>query len=110
VRALASAAVAALVLGVGSSASAAPRAQLRLVDLQPLVVQGTTFRAGERVTLLVSAGKPVTRHVIAGPRGGFRVRFAFGVPKCTSVDVQAIGARGSRASTGLGVAGCSEHD
>jgi hypothetical protein len=110
VRALASAAAAALVLGVGSTASAGPRAHLRLVDLTPLTVQGTTFRAGERVTLLVSAGTSVTRHVRAGPRGGFRVRFWFSVPKCTSVDVQAIGARGSRATTGIGVAGCDEDD
>ena len=109
-RALASAAAAALVLGVASSASAGPRPQLRLLDLTPLTVQGTTFRAGERVTLLVSAGTPVTRHVVAGPRGGFRVRFRFSVPTCTSVDVQAIGARGSRASTGIGIAGCDEHD
>jgi hypothetical protein len=70
---------------------------LRIVDTAPLTVRGTSFKPGERVKLLVNAGKPVTRAVKAGPRGGFTARLGIGTSIDTAVVVQAIGMRGSRA-------------
>jgi len=110
VRALASALAAAFVLTAALPASAGPRPAVRLVDLTPLRIQGTGFRPGERVTLLVTAKKPITKHVVAGQRGGFLTRFWFGIEGCMPVHVQAIGVRGSRAATGIDVAGCDERD
>jgi hypothetical protein len=51
------------------------------------------------VELLVArggAGGVLRRSVVAGPRGGFLVRFAFAVSRCSSITVQAVGAKGQR--------------
>lgn len=81
---------------------------LRPVDLDPLTLAGANFRANERVKLLLSA-PPVSssRIVRAGARGRFRVVFRVAVGRCDSVVVQAIGARGSRATAHVDAADCS---
>ncbi len=90
------------------SGGAAAKPALRPVDLDPLTLSATGFRANERVKLLLSA-PPVssTRTVRAGVRGRFRVVFRVGLGRCDSVVVQAIGARGSRASFHRDAPDCS---
>ena len=87
----------------------ARRPALRITDVAPLTVRGTNFRPGERVKLLVSAGRPVTRAVRAGVRGGFVARLGVRVDAgaCSAV-VQAIGSAGSRALVDLTRPGCDE--
>jgi hypothetical protein len=86
-------------IGIALVSGGAAKPALRPVDLDPLTLRATNFRANERVKLLFSA-PPVssTRVVRAGPRGGFRVVYRVAVGRCDSVVVQAIGARGSRAT------------
>jgi hypothetical protein len=86
-------------LGLALVSGGAAKPTLRPVDLDPLTLRATNFRANERVKLLFSA-PPVSssRVVRAGPRGGFRVVYRVSIGRCDSVVVQAIGARGSRAS------------
>jgi hypothetical protein len=87
--------IAAVALAGGGAAT--PR--LRAVDLDPLTLTGSGFRANERVRLLVAAPPVVkSRLVRAGARGRFRAAFALKVGRCDSVVVQAIGLRGSRAT------------
>jgi hypothetical protein len=97
-----------VLLGVSLGAADARRPALRIVDLAPLTVQGTSFKAGERVKLLVNAGGPHAKTVRAGRRGGFTVRLDVSVRGCTAVVVQAIGGRGSRAMVDLTRPGCDE--
>lgn len=87
----------------------AKRPTLRITDLAPLTVRGADFKPGERVKLLANAGRPVTRAVTAGPRGGFVVRLGVRVDAgCSAAVVQAIGKAGSRATVDLTRPGCDE--
>lgn len=83
------------------------RPRLVLADLQPLVVTGTGFRAGERVRLIVSANRVVERTVRAGATGRLRTTFGFGIGRCDPVVVQAFGARGSRAHVDVTQTACA---
>jgi hypothetical protein len=77
----------------------AARPALRPLDLDPLTLSGTGFRKNERVTLLLAAPPVVKSRIVrATARGRFRVVFRIAVGRCDSVVVQAIGARGSRAT------------
>jgi hypothetical protein len=72
---------------------------LRAVDLDPLTLIGSGFRGSERVTLLVAAPPVVKSKMLrANTRGRFRVAFRVAVGRCDAAVVQAIGARGSRAT------------
>jgi hypothetical protein len=79
------------------AASSATRASLQITDAAPLTVRGAGFRSGERVKLLVSAGRPLSKTVKAGPSGRFTARFGVRTTRGTAVVIQAIGSRGSRA-------------
>jgi hypothetical protein len=95
--------IAAFVAG-GTSAS---KPALRPLDLDPLTLRGTSFKAGERVKLLLSAPPAVRSKVVrAGGRGRFRVVFALKAGRCESIVVQAIGSRGSRATFRHDAPGC----
>jgi hypothetical protein len=110
VRGVVTALVSTLVLsacGAAFAGSEAKRPTLRIVDLSPLTVRGTNFKAAERVKLLVNAGGPISKSVKAGPRGGFLVRLGVRANGC-GVVVQAIGARGSRAMVDMTRPGCDE--
>ena len=86
-------------VGIALVSGGAAKPALRPVDLDPLTLSATGFRANERVKLLISAPPVVSsRTVRAGVRGRFRVVFRIAVGRCDSVVVQAIGARGSRAT------------
>ena len=67
-------AVALLATSTALGAADARRPALRITDLAPLTVRGSNFRPGERVKLFVNAGRPITRAVRAGARGGFVAR------------------------------------
>lgn len=96
-------------VGVALLSGGAAKPSLRPVDLDPLTLSATGFRANERVKLLVSAPAFVTsRNVRAGERGRFRVVFRIAVGRCDSVVVQAIGARGSRATFQRDAPNCIE--
>jgi hypothetical protein len=98
-------ALAAVLLVSGASA----RPALRAVDLDPLTLSGTGFRKNERVTLLVAAPPVVKSKTLrAGVRGRFRVAFPVAVGRCDSAVVQAIGARGSRATYQHTTVGCTQ--
>jgi hypothetical protein len=86
----------------------AAKPALRPVDLDPLTLAGSGFRANERVTLLIAA-PPVVKstRVRASARGRFRVVFRVAVGRCDPVVVQAIGARGSRATYQHDTVGCA---
>ena len=101
-------AVALLATSTALGAADARRPTLRITDLAPLTVRGTNFRPGERVKLLVNAGRPVTRAVRAGPRGGFVARLGVRVDGSCATVVQAIGAAGSRALVDMAAPGCDE--
>jgi hypothetical protein len=86
----------------------ATRPALRPLDLDPLTLRGTGFRANERVTLLVAVPAVVkSSRVRANARGRFRVVFRFAVGRCDPAVVQAIGARGSRATFQHDTIGCA---
>jgi hypothetical protein len=76
------------------------RAHLAIVSSDPLVVRGTRFKAGERVKLLVTVGgraAPVGA-ARASQAGRFTARLRAPASSSDAVVVQAIGARGSRAT------------
>jgi hypothetical protein len=90
----------ALVLApAGLSSPARPKAHLRLLDRAPLTVTGAHFRAGEHVRIVVVATVPASRSVRASRDGSFTARFdSVSVGRCGELAVQAVGARGDRAS------------
>jgi hypothetical protein len=91
------------------AAGATARPALRPVSLQPLTVQGLRFRANERVTLLLASDGLASKRVVrAGALGRFTVRYTLRVDRCTNYTLQAIGARGSRATLQHDVVGCVE--
>lgn len=96
-------------VGIALMSGGAAKPALRPVDLDPLTLSATGFRANERVKLLLSA-PPVSssRTVRAGIRGRFRVVYRLTLGRCDSVVVQAIGARGSRATFRRDVPDCVE--
>jgi hypothetical protein len=92
------------IAGLAPSA-AAPEAdakpRLILLDRSPVVVRGLRFKADERVQVsaIIRGRSRVTKSVVAGPGGVFKVRFASMRPaECAFLTVIANGARGSRAS------------
>jgi hypothetical protein len=105
VRAVLLLSIAAAALACGSAAAATwaperPRAQLVISSLDPLVVRGTGFLPGERVKLLVSAGgrSAPTGAARASGTGRFTARLKAAWSLSGAVVVQALGARGSRAT------------
>lgn len=104
--ALAAAAVACSAL----AADAAVRPRLLIASIDPVVVAGSGFRAGERVRLVVSGDVVAKRLVIANVRGRFVARFAVRGGPCKAVLVQALGSRGVRASVRMDAPTCAPID
>jgi hypothetical protein len=89
----------AVLLPAAPAGGAPARPTLALVGFAPLAVRGAGFAPRQKVELLVTrggSGGVVRRSVVAGPRGGFIVRFAFAVSHCSSITVEAVGVRGQR--------------
>jgi hypothetical protein len=96
-------------LGVLALSAGTAKPSLRPVDQSPLTLAGSGFRTGERVKLLLAAPPVVSsRSVRASRRGTFRVAFSLTVGRCDAVVVQAIGARGSRATFRQDALHCAE--
>jgi hypothetical protein len=95
----------AVVLVAGALASAAfagtSKPHLRVVRTHGLVVAGSNFRSGERVTVVAHAAREIVVHTRA--RGGsFSARLgAVPMPRCKSVQIVATGSLGSRATMTL---------
>ena len=93
------------VLGIVGVASAAPsetaanRAKLQMMDLQPLTVRGVGFVAGERVHVHAAArGGGYAKTKVANAAGVFNVQFPVSAGVCRGYySVRAFGSRGSRA-------------
>lgn len=92
----------AAVLLVFALPAAPARAQgppsLRLLGYAPVTVQGRDFRTLERVRVAVLAPGRRSMTVRTGAAGSFTARFTnLIVDRCTSLQVQAVGARGDHA-------------
>jgi hypothetical protein len=101
--------VLAVVLVAGALASAAfaasgsqgPHPSLRLSRARPLVVVGSHFRAGERVTVVAHGARAVVVHTRA-LHGSFTARLGVvPVPRCSSLRIDVLGSQGSRATLTL---------
>ncbi len=93
----AAAAVLVLLLALPAGAAQPRRATLKLKALAPLVVEGRSFAARERVALWASASNAQrTRLAVASRNGAFTVRFDLRLGRCTALTVRAVGTRGSR--------------
>jgi len=95
VRSLAVLVAAATLAGAAAASSAPPT--LRIVQTKPLVVAGTHFIPGERVTVTAWTFPRVVRKTVAR-NGDFRLplgnaRFS----RCAGVRIEAVGTEGSKA-------------
>jgi hypothetical protein len=90
------------------SAGTSGKAYLRVVDRDPLTVQGRAFKSRERVRVVASvpesaetmaSGSEIARKTVrATATGSFRVVFSeMSVDRCSLVRVTSVGARGSMA-------------
>jgi len=82
------------------TASASTRsAHITMVSRSPVVVRGTGFLPGERVTVTVSAKKTYSKIVTASRLGVFRATFqGSSIGYCQFYSVRAKGSRGSTAA------------
>ena len=88
-----------LALVLAGAASAAPRPTLLLASSRPVVVQGTGFRAHERIRVVASsAGEIWRRTVVATRKGSFSAVIGdMPLGRC-GLGVRAMGSRGSIAT------------
>jgi hypothetical protein len=106
--------VLAVVVVVGAFASAAYASagtssgpSLRLTHARPVVVVGSHFRAGERVSVVAHAARLVVVHTRAVD-GSFTARLGVvPLPQCGSTRIVATGSLGSRATMTLRRPPCS---
>ena len=91
--------------GAAGAEDRAGRASLSIVSEQPLVVRGQGFKPGERVKLLVTVGGRAapTGAARASRAGRFTARLRAAARPSEAVVVQAVGARGSRATVDVAV-------
>jgi hypothetical protein len=81
-----------------TAVAATPRARLVVMTTSPVSVQGTGFRAGERVTVTLMAGDTRRKAVTANAQGRFGVRFSgVSIQPCEGYFIRAEGRRGSLA-------------
>ena len=88
-----------VVVAIAPAAAARTTPSLRIVGMQPLVVRGLGFHAGERTRVtLVTRDETAVRRTIAGTTGAFRVSFAAAaLSRCSGFNIIAVGNRGSKA-------------
>ena len=96
---LAAIGVALLWTSVGLSSATRAKPQLKVLATRPLVVQGTHFRARERVRVTATTTSAVTRTVRTTAAGSFKAQFeSVLVARCTGATVKAVGVAGDQAS------------
>ena len=100
-------AICALLFLTASASGAGRSARLVIDDREPLTIRGTRFATNEKVKLLVSGPRQLTRSVRADERGGFTTRFRFALGRCDALVVQAVGIRGSRAQVDVTQTACA---
>ena len=93
---LLTAVLAAVVAAPGGVARTHPT--INVTRVIPITVQGSGFKAGERVKVVVRSPAVYRKTVTATRRGRFIAAFRHG-SKCASIHVLATGNRGSRATT-----------
>lgn len=106
--------VSAVIVVAGALASAAfassitsSKPSLRLMRARPVIVVGSHFRAGERVTVVAHAARLAVVHARAVD-GAFTARFGVvPMPRCGSTKIVATGSLGSRATVTLERPPCS---
>jgi hypothetical protein len=89
------AALVAMLMAMTASAAVGP--SLKIEGHSPLVVSGSSFAAGEKVTVtaLTGLGPRVVR--LTAARGGFRARFDLPKSGCAAAfGARAVGSKGSR--------------
>ena len=113
-RTSAALALVALLAGCGQTASPKPagetsrsRPQLVPVQHQPLVVKGTGFQPGEKVTLSAKGLRSSRATATADDAGEFEATL-HGLKSCDSVNVFAVGSSGSRAQFNLSSIACTD--
>jgi hypothetical protein len=85
---------------VGLSSGTRAKPQLKVLATRPLVVQGTHFRARERVRVTATTTGAVNRTVRATAAGSFKAQFtSVSVGRCEGATVTAVGAAGDRATS-----------
>lgn len=91
---------------VGLAALAKPH--LRIVATAPLSLRGNGFMARERVSLGVTLGQTTVRRLVTTTAGGsFTTVFTkLRLNRCKPLRVEAVGAKGDRASFALEVLEC----
>jgi hypothetical protein len=96
-------------VAAGAAARTSAAAHLRLVHVRPLVIDGTGFRARERVRVVLrqSTAEMSTRETRATTAGSFSVTFT-GVTlgRCGNFSVIAAGSAGSRATLHVPLPAC----
>jgi len=96
---LAAIVIALLAIAPGLSSASRTKPHLKLLDRAPLTMKGASFHVRERVRVTVATTATTTRTVRASRGGTFTVRFdSVSVARCGDLAVQAVGARGDRAS------------
>jgi hypothetical protein len=83
----------------------AAHAQISPVQQQPLMIKGTGFRPGEKVTLSAKGLRSSHASARADDSGEFEATF-HGLKNCDSVTVTAVGSNGSRAELNLSQIAC----
>lgn len=74
------------------------RPALRVLDRHPLRVQGSHFKARERLTVTVTAAEKRVRHSVATASGRFNATFGdVTITRCEAFTIRAVGNRGSAA-------------
>jgi hypothetical protein len=89
----------------GTTTGTASRAQISVQQQQPLVVKGTGFQPGEKVTLAAKGLRSSHATATADDAGQFEATF-HGLKNCDSVTVTAAGSKGSRAEFNLSQIAC----
>ena len=97
--AIAAAALALVLAGLGSSSVSSRHAALRLLKRAPVALAGSHFRSHERVrvTVSISGGASARSVVRASGNGSFVADFATGASRCSTIRAVAVGNAGSRA-------------
>ena len=82
----------------GSAVAATTRARVAVASTAPVIITGTGFRSGERVTVTLTTTGAHRKVVRATAKGAFTTKFAgVSIGYCEAYFVRAKGSRGSLA-------------
>lgn len=85
--------------GASARGESAVKPSLWVTDASPLALRGSGFKPKERVVVIVSAHRRVSRRTVASRGGTFELVFpGVASSNCSGFSATAVGNRGSRAS------------